>query len=276
MLRSAARQVRIETRGVVSGYHPGRSVLRLIHYWWPLAVGWSFVVVTQRAMQQMPNPYGVAALLSGILAAYSLDRVFDPPDRLRTHSRLHRLLIIVGVVASVACAVAAWRLPLNTLAIVPLLGTVSLCYPALKRVPLVKSIVLPGVWIWAVLALPFSDGSLLGWRVLMQPVVAPLLLLNAGACLLCDMKDEASDRAAGVQSVPAMFGATTSLRLAIAFSAAAAALALLEQRPGILVSAVALSATTFAPSLVARDTTGPLLIDAILTLPGVLITARLV
>lgn len=263
-------------RGVVSGYHPGRSLLRLIHYWWPLAVGWSFVVVTERAMQQTPNPYGVATLLSGILAAYSLDRVFDPSDRSQTRGVFRVLLVSVGLVASLACAAAAWHLPLNTLAIVPLLGAVSLSYPRLKRVPMVKSIVLPAVWIWAVLALPFNGGSLFGWRVLLHPVVAPLLLLNAAGCLLCDMKDEVSDRAAGVQSLPAMFGRTTSLRLAITLSVAAAALAMIEQRPGILVSAVALSATTFKPALISEDAIGPLLVDAILTLPGVLISARLV
>lgn len=260
----------------MSIYHPGRSLLRLIHYWWPLAVGWSFVVVTERAMQQTPDPYGVATLLFGILAAYSLDRVFDPSDPGRTRGVFHVLLVIVGMMASVACAFAALQLPLNTLAIVPLLGAVSLYYPRLKRVPLVKSIILPAVWIWAVLALPFNDGSLFGWRVLLQPVVAPLLLLNAAGCLLCDMKDEASDRASGVQSLPAVFGRTTSLRLAIALSIAAAALAMVEQRPGILVSALALGATTFTPSLIAEDSVGPLLVDAILTLPGILISTRLV
>lgn len=252
----------------------GVSALRLMHYWWPLAVGWSYVVIAQRAMGQAPGEYGLATLFFGILAAYSLDRVFDPSDH--HGGPLSLLLAAVGGLATAACAAAAWRLPLETLAIVPLLGIVSLCYPMLKRAPLVKSLVLPTVWIWAVLALPFGDGSLFGWRVLLQPVVVPLLLLNAVGCLLCDVKDEARDRAAGVQSVPALFGRTMSLRLAILLSCAAAAVALAEDRPGILISAAALIATTFSPSLVAEDTIGPLLVDAILTLPGVLISARLI
>ena len=225
-------------------------------------------------MGQAPDEFGLATLFFGILAAYSLDRVLDPSGH--DGRRVTMLLAVVGSLATAACGAAAWHLPLQTLAVVPLLGVVSMSYPTLKRAPLVKSLVLPTVWIWAVLALPFGDGSLFGWRVLLQPVVLPLLLLNAVGCLLCDVKDEARDRAAGVQSVPALFGRTLSLRLAILLSVVAAVVALAEHRPGILISAAALSATTFAPSLVAEETIGPLLVDAILTLPGVLISARLI
>jgi 4-hydroxybenzoate polyprenyltransferase len=245
-----------------------------MHYWWPLAVGWSYVVVAQRAMELSPNVYGLTTLLCGILAAYSLDRVFDPSER--DGGRVSLLLAAVGAVAAAACAAAAWHLPFATLTLVPLLGLVSMCYPTLKRVPLFKFIALPVVWIWAVLALPFGDGSLFGWRVLLHPVVLPLLLLNTVGCLLCDVKDETRDRASGVRSVPALLGRTTTLRLALLLSFAAAAVALAEDRPGILISAAALSAAAFVPSLVAEDTVGPLLVDAILTLPGVLIVTRLV
>jgi 4-hydroxybenzoate polyprenyltransferase len=109
----------------------------------------------------------------------------------------------------------------------------------------------------------------------LQPVAMPLFLLNAAGCLLCDLKDEASDRLAGVHSVPAMFGGVATVRIAVALLLGAAALAFAEHRPGILIAAAALGSVTTVPSLIARETVGPLLVDAILTLPGFLIAARL-
>ena len=54
--------------------------MRLLHYWWPLALGWSLTVVMQRATGRQANPSRHGALLCGIVAAYSLDRVIDPSE----------------------------------------------------------------------------------------------------------------------------------------------------------------------------------------------------
>jgi 4-hydroxybenzoate polyprenyltransferase len=253
----------------------GRAALWLLHYWWPLGVGWSFVLVVQRATARSADPYGLAALLFGIASAYSLDRVLDPSDRM-THPRITWLLAATGCCAAVACGLAAWRLPLRTAMLVPMLGIASVLYPRLKRLPALKSAVLPTVWIWAVIALAFNDGSWLGWHAVLQPVAVPLLLLNAAGCLLCDLKDEASDRRDGVRSVPALFGGAATLRLAIGLALASAGLALIEHRTGVVLSAAAMGAATMRPALISTDAVGPLVIDAILTLPGLLISARVV
>jgi hypothetical protein len=251
-----------------------RPVLRLLHYWWPLALGWSLTVVVQRATGQTPDAAGLTVLLAGIAAAYSLDRVMDPS---LTGSRwTERILTAAGIAASLICVAAALRLPLRTALLVPLLGLSSVAYPQLKRLPFIKTVVLPVIWLWASLALPFDHGSWFGWRALASPVTVPLLLLVASGCLLCDLKDEHADRSAGVPSLPALFGAAVTLAVAVGLAAAAAGLALLEHRTGIVVSAAVLSATTAAPAVLVADATGPLLVDVILTLPGILISARLV
>ena len=251
-----------------------RSALRLLHYWWPLALGWSLTVVVQRATGRAADVYGIATLLSGIFAAYSLDRVLDPPGAGR--SWMTRMLALAGIVSAVMCGLAASRMPIRTAALVPALGAAALLYPALKQLPLTKTMVLPAIWTWASIALPFNDGSWLGWHAVLQPVAVPLLLLIGSGCLLCDLKDEAGDRKAGVRSLPAMFGGPATLRVAVTLAAAAAAVALLEHRTGLAVSAAVLGAATFSPTLLATEAAGPLLVDVILTLPGILISARVV
>lgn len=143
-------------------------MLRLLHYWWPLAVGWSLMVVVPRATGRTAHPAGVASLLCGIIAAYSLDRVLDPaahpPQRW-----MMRLLAATGVLAALACGVAALRLPTQTAALVPALGAASLLYPRFKALALTETFALPVVWTWAAIALPLNDGSWFGWRALANP-----------------------------------------------------------------------------------------------------------
>jgi 4-hydroxybenzoate polyprenyltransferase len=108
------------------------------------------------------------------------------------------------------------------------------------------------------------------------PIALPLLLLIAAGCLLCDLKDEESDRVSGVRSLPALVGGAATIRVAIALAVSAAALAWMEHRTGIVVSAAALGAAATVPALLASDAAGPLLVDVILTLPGLLISTRVV
>jgi 4-hydroxybenzoate polyprenyltransferase len=232
-------------------------------------------MVVQRATSQRAEPYGVVALLAGILAAYSLDRVVDRTTPAGRQS-LEWILMAVAVGATFVCAAAASQLPVHTAALIPLLGLTSLLYSGLKRHAVVKAVVLPAIWIWAALALPFNDGSWFGWHALLRPVTAPLLLLNTAACLLCDLKDETRDRRTGVRSLPAIYGGAITIRVAIALAVVAAGLALVEHRAGLVFSAAALGAAATTPSLLAVDVVGPLMVDVILTIPGILISAHVV
>ena len=96
----------------------GASALRLLHYWWPLVLGWSLTVVVQRATGKTADVYGVATLLLGIFAAYNLDRVIDPPQS-GSGGWMTRLLAVSGVISAVGCGLAALKLPVETSALVP-------------------------------------------------------------------------------------------------------------------------------------------------------------
>src|SRR4029079_15195846 len=101
-----------------------------------------------------------AVLLSGIWGLYSLDRLFeeDAPPWLRG-------ALTAGFLA--ASASALWwlrRLPMGTDALVAALAAMGFAYRRLKRVPLVKSFLVPAVWLWAGIALTRADGSWFGWR----------------------------------------------------------------------------------------------------------------
>ncbi|MEP7118430.1 MAG: hypothetical protein ABI880_12655 [Acidobacteriota bacterium] len=253
---------------------PARSVLLLLHIWWPLALGWSTLLVVERAIGRPWEPVGAAVLLLGIGAAYSLDRVIDGP---RSAPRW----VTGALAASALCATIAiaWLLPrlaLPTAATVPVVGLLALLYPRMKRIPHAKTLAVPLVWTWCAIALPFNDGAWLGWHWLHQAVAAPIFLLLAAGCLLCDLKDERSDRAEGVITLPVALGSRAATHIAVGLALAAGALALIEGRVGVACSAAALSAATLWPAVLATEVVGPLLVDIILTLPGLLIVARVV
>jgi 4-hydroxybenzoate polyprenyltransferase len=251
-----------------------RSIVVLLHYWWPLALAWSTTLVVHRATSRSNDPVGLMVLMLGVLAAYSLDRAIDA-----TESQPEWMtwgLAAVGAFAACGCAALLADLPMQTAAIVPLLGLLATGYSYAKRWPLFKTLVVPIVWTWAVIALPFHDGSWFGWRWIAAPIALPLLLLIGSGCVLCDLKDEWRDRRHGVASIAARFGGHVAARAAIVLALLAAAVALAEQRPGLAISALVLVALSLKPSLIARDAVGPLLVDATLTIPGVLIAMRVV
>lgn len=252
----------------------GSSTIRLLHYWWPLALGWSTTLVVHRATGRPGDPAGLLMLLLGIGAAYSLDRVLDAPASHRTWMTCG--LAFVGTACAAACVRLLGRLPIETAALVPMLGAAALLYPRMKRVPWFKAVAVPVIWTWSAVALPFNDGSWLGWRWVLLPVSIPIVLLIASGCLLCDLKDEATDRDMGVASVPALFGADRTAHLAIALAVVAGLVAVLENRTGLAVSACALGLITLWPAILATESVGPLLVDVILTIPGVLIFTRVV
>lgn len=236
-------------------------------------MGWSVAVVVRRATGLAWDPSGVALLLLGIVTAYSLDRVVDaavPQPRW-----MARVLMGASVVAALAGAWLLPALPGVSIAVVVLAGVVALAYPLVKRLPMGKTLLVPLVWTWCGIALPVGGGAWLGWRWWTEPVAVPLFLLFAAGCLLCDVKDAARDREAGVPSVPALVGPLAATRIAILVSAIAAGVALGAGRPALACSAAVLCGVALNPALVATEVIGPLVVDVVLTLPGVLIAAHL-
>lgn len=260
---------------VMDSRRHGAAALRLLHYWWPLAMGYSLTFVARRGLAQPIDAAGLGALLAGILSAYSLDRVIDAPDD-RQVPWLNPVLAAAAIVGATACGAFLVQLPIERGAVGIVLGVMSLCYPALKRLPLAKTIFVAAVWTWAVVVLPFAGDSWFGWRQLLQPVALPMFLLVAAGCLLCDLKDVEADRLSQVRSLPAMFGPGTTAVVAALLALASAAMAFGLHRPGMVVAALCLTAMSLFPKALATDATGPLVVDAILTVPGMLVAAHLV
>lgn len=253
---------------------PGRrlapTTLRLLHYWWPMVLGWSLAQVVGRALGRGPDPFGLVALLAGVLAGYSLDRVLDAP-RSGHGERLRRVLLGTGGVAAIVCGAAALRLPFGSAIAVPILGALALLHPRLKRRWPTKLVLLPVVWALAVVALPFPDGGAFAWRSLGQPVVAVLFLLVAAGCFLCDLKDELSDAAASVPSLVVVVGAAWAARLAGGLALVGAVLAFAIDEPELALGGGLLAMASRHARLLAVDVLGPLLVDVLLSVPGILV-----
>ncbi|MGE0393224.1 MAG: UbiA family prenyltransferase [Vicinamibacterales bacterium] len=248
------------------------SALRLLHYWWPVALGWSVAVVVRRATGRAWDPAGLALLLGGITTAYSLDRLLDPPAALPRW--LWRTLAGASMAGLLAGAWLLPGLPRRSIAAAGAAGLLAVAYPLVKRVPLVKTLLVPLVWTACGIVLPVAVGAAPGWWA--EPVAVPLFLLFVAGCLLCDLKDAARDRATGVPSVPALFGRAAARQMAVAIAVVAAGAAVLTGRPALALSAATLSGVALTPALVETDVIGPLVVDVIMTLPGLLIVAHLV
>lgn len=231
-------------------------------------------MVVRRATGREWDPVGLAVLLLGIVAAYSLDRIADAgPAQPRW---MRRLLLAVTAIATVTGGLLLPVLPIASAAVVVVAALAATLYPTVKRLPLGKTLLVPLVWTWCGIVLPTGDSSWLGWRGLLEPVALPIFLLFVAGCLLCDLKDAAIDREAGVPSVPALMGVSRATAVALAVAVLAGVVAAVEGRPGLALSAVALCAVGLRPAMLALPDVGPLVVDVILTLPGLLIAARLV
>ena len=249
--------------------------LRLLHYWWPVAMGGSAAIVVHRATARPLHETGLVLLLCGILAAYSLDRLQDGAD-IANRSGLLVVLRIGAAIGVVGTAVLLALLPLRTAMLVPVLGALVLAYSRLKSLPLLKTVLVPVAWTWSVIAFPFQDGSWFGWQAWSVPIAIPLTCMIASGCLLCDLKDVEGDRDASVASLPVVIGVRSALLIAVALSVVGAAVAAAEHRIGLSVGGVGLGLAALYPEFLARDIFGPLLVDVILTLPGLLIALHIV
>ena len=218
---------------------------------------------------------GVALFLAGIGAAYSLDRLIDRPAD--GYPRWLRLTLAAAfVVSTLAGLLAVVCLPTRTVAAVLIFAIASLLYRRLKLYPTAKTILVAVVWTWAGAALPIDSHHWAAWDWWSLSVSWPLVLLLSAGCILCDLKDAEADRRLGVRSLPVVLGTSGAIAIAGTLALLGAALAWTEGRMGLFYSgALLVAATQFRPVL-SRPAIGPLLVDAILSLPGFLILARMI
>jgi 4-hydroxybenzoate polyprenyltransferase len=204
---------------------PLESALHALHFYGAggiAAFGWAI----DRLLGTDPWPWMPLWFCAGLLV-YNLDRLHvDPSDRENTPVRARAIedlrqwsRLVTLVASAVLIALPILRGDWLTLAAILAGGAVVLCYslPApgrrLKDVPLLKTFLPPGFVLAAVFGLP-----LLHEPGLFQPLWTPLLFLWSGALLfgnmlLCDVRDLAGDRRAGVLSVPRYLGLRGTERL---------------------------------------------------------------
>ncbi len=250
------------------------ALVKLLHFWFPVALGWSIAQVVHRATGAPLYSNGLMLFLAGIWAAYSLDRLADASP---AQSRLVRIALLAGLaIAVVLCAFSAAHLSIKTLSAVAVFSSLALLYRRLKKYPLLKTLIVAIVWVWAGVALSIANDQWFSWSWWMMSATVPLLLLLAAGCILCDLKDVKADEKQQVRTVPVMFGVRKTILIVTILAGAAAAIALSQNRWGLLVSSLTLIFFAQFPSILAIEDGGPLLVDFILTLPGILIAAQIV
>ena len=99
---------------------------------------------------------------------------------------------------------------------------------------------------------------------------------DTAGCILCDLKDTEEDRALNILSLPVLFGIRTTCLIAAGLAFVAAILAISHHRFGVAFGATFLLLAAKFPSFLVRKSIGPIVIDSILILPGVLIATGIV
>ncbi len=249
------------------------SFLTLIHYLLPVALGWSVAMVIKRADGGVFSHTGLTLLLAGIGAAYSFDRIVDHPEWAPRWLRASLIIALTLCGGTICLLVLTGNITYDSLRVIVVLTGVSLIYPCIKRLPLAKTAAVALCWTWACAALPLA-GGVRHWLTL--DVTLPLILMVASGCILCDLKDLDEDRRQHVGSLPVLLGVLPSCLAATCLSLIAASLAIFHHRFGLTAGGLLMALAAQFPSLLARNPTGPILIDSILLVPGVLIATGIV
>ena len=254
---------------------PFKSLLLLVHYWFPVALGWSVVLVIHQATGQSIVASGLHLYLLGICAAYSLDRIVDNTDASRP-LWLKTALASGFLVSALVGFFLAIRLSIQTFSALLLFSIITLLYSKAKKLPFVKGLLVAVVWGWAGVALPFANTHWFAWQFWTMQISLPVVMLIACNVILCDFKDINSDQARGVRSLPAMLGSQKTMWILSILLAIVAMVSFHENRMGLVISSALLFLLTQFPRLLSLDALGPLIVDALLTIPGVLIALHLI
>jgi 4-hydroxybenzoate polyprenyltransferase len=252
----------------------GRDVFYLIHFFLPVALGWSLVMVVQRSNGAAISPAGLTLLLAGICSAYSFDRLADSSkERLPLWLTGILLLALTLSIGAICGLLLQHKLDGISIKTVFILAGVSLFYPKLKRFPLIKTLAVTLSWIVASTTIPLGGESHY-WLSL--DVTFPLIFLISAGCILCDLKDLQDDRNAFVPSLPVLLGVRSSCQIATVLAVVAAMISFLHHRMDITIGALLLVLAAQFPSFLSRKPIGAILVDSILTVPGVLIALGVV
>jgi len=252
-----------------------KPALLLIHYWFPVALGWSIATVIHQATGLPITSSGIHLYLLTIMAAYSLDRWLDRSDEVRT-SWLTAVLFAGFLISAILGAFIAVQLSVKTISLMVVFSIITILYCKVKKIPFLKAVLVSIVWVWAGVAFSFQNQNWFAWQFWTMPPALPLVLLIAAGVILCDFKDVKLDDRNGIQSLPVMFGSRNTILFTTILLIIAAGISYEQGRMGLVYSSAALIGLSQFPFILSLDAIGPLLVDAALTLPGLLIFLHLV
>lgn len=142
------------------------------------------------------------------------------------------------------------------------LSALCLGYHWLKRLPLLKTPLIGLAWVWACITLPYPDSRV-------SPTFAlSLFLLFAAGAVLCDLKDAEADRSHGTRTLPVLLG--TRPACAIATGLAITGMVLPGYPKELIPTALLLALLAQFPKLLTKPAVGPMLVDAVYLLPGLI------
>lgn len=252
-----------------------KPFLLLIHYWFPVGLGWSVVLVIHQATGLPILSSGFHLYLLGIFAAYSFDRIVDSADS--AEPLWVKTALVHGFLFSTVIGFfLAVQLPIQTFVALLLFSMITLLYFWAKRLPFVKGFLVAIVWGWAGIALPFANTHWFAWQFWTMRISLPVVLLIACNVILCDFKDIGSDHRHGVKSLPAVLGSRRAIWVISILLTVAAFISYEENLMVLVIGSALMLAVTQFPRLLAVKALGPLIVDASLTVPGLLIVLHLV
>jgi 4-hydroxybenzoate polyprenyltransferase len=246
------------------------AVLALVHSNLLISIAATGVAVTTTRLLGRPlDPVPLFIVFAAALFVYSFNRVADlaedeqnVPARAAFTRRYGRVIFGLGSLCyGLAILVAVLQgLPLVEFLALPLVAAVSYSLGRLKRLLLVKNLLVGAAWAAVPLGVGVYYGVLWTVEVWVLAVVVGAMLTAAAAVF--DVKDLAGDRAAGIRTVPIVFGPSATRRLAAATAVAVAAgiglVVALGLVPGRFLVLLALPAYVLAYVPVATPDRGPL------------------
>jgi len=251
------------------------SLLLLTHYWFPIGIGWSLVLVINHATDMPISRVGFQLYLLGICAIYSIDRLVDNSDPSR--SFWVTAVLAAGFLVSVSISgILVFQIPIQSISTLLLLSVLTLLYVWVKRFPFAKGFWAAMVWGWITVAAPFLDKQWFAWQFWTLQVSLPIVILMACNIIMCDFKDIKSDRLNGIKSLPVLLGTRKTTWAISLLIIIAAVISFDENRPGLFIGSILLLLLAQFPNLLSRRVLGPLMVDAALVIPGVLIVLHII
>lgn len=252
-----------------------KLILLLVHYWFPVILGWSIILVIQQATSYPIIASGKYLYLLGICAAYSLDRLLDNSNS--TNSLWLKGVLSLGFIfSSFLGFILALQLSIKTFSVIIIFSLASIFYRKTKKYPLMKTLLVSIIWGWASVALPFANNNWFAWQFWTLKVSLPLVMFISAGCILCDFKDIATDNSKNIKSLPVILGIKKALWVTSLILLLTATISFYQGRVGILFSCLLLILVAQFPALISQESIGPLIVDLILAIPGLLISLHFI